>query len=61
MVGGSGSTGAGGGVGRARSPAALSGVVAEVLLVQRRKVLESSFAGAGKAEGATDFMMQDLE
>ena len=58
--GGGGSGGAGGGAGRARSPA-LAGVVAEVLQVQRRKVLESSFTGAGKAEVPTEFMTPDLE
>jgi len=46
---------------RSDAPGAYAGLVANVLLVQRRKALESAFAGEGLPPGPTEFMAQDLE
>ena len=46
---------------RSDAPGAYASLVANVLLVQRRKALESAFSGDGLSPGTTEFMAQDLE
>ena len=58
----SAASGSSGSVGsRSEAPGAFAALVANVILVQRRKALESAFSGEGPSQGPTEFMAQDLE
>ena len=55
----SGSSGSAGS--RSDAPGAFAALVTNVILVQRRKALESTYSGEGPHAGPTEFMAQDLE